>query len=147
MTSDAVTLRDLVEVLNDGTKFYQEAAARVALPQFQQIFRQMARTKAALADDFKTLIVASGESAPEGGTFRGAILKAYAEIAAKLSSTPNAEYVAQLEDCEDRIVSEFRAAAVSANDAAVQALIEKHMPKVLQDHEQMRALKAAMRPT
>ena len=147
MTSDTATLTDLVEVLNDGTKFYEEAAARVALPQFRQIFRQMAKTKAALADDFKALLVASGESAPEGGTFRGAILKVYAEIAAKLSSAPNAEYVGQLEDCEDRIVREFRAAVNSSNDAVVRALIEKHMPKVLQDHEQMRALKAAMRPT
>ncbi|MEO8957447.1 MAG: PA2169 family four-helix-bundle protein [Rudaea sp.] len=107
MTSDTAILKDLVEVLNDGTKFYEVAAAAVALPQFRQIFRQMAKTKAALADDFKALIVASGESTPEAGTFRRAILKAYAEIAAKLSSTSNAEYVGRLEDCEDHIVREF----------------------------------------
>lgn len=147
MNTDTAMLKDLVEVLNDGKLFYEEAAAKVELPQFKQIFSQMARTKAAIASDFKIKIVASGESAPEGGTFSGALRKAYAEIAAKLSNTPNAEYVGQLEDCEDRIVSEFRTVANTSDDAELRALAQKHMPEVLRDHEQMRALKQAMQPT
>lgn len=146
MTTDTATLKDLVEVLNDGKNFYEAAASGVELPQFKQIFAQMARTKAAMANDFKTMIVVSGETAPEGGSISGALRKTWAEIAAKLSSTPNAEYVGQLEDFEDRIVREFRSAVSTSDDAKVRALAEKHMPDVMRDHEQMRALKHAMNP-
>jgi uncharacterized protein (TIGR02284 family) len=146
MHTDTATLKDLVEVLNDGKSFYEAAASGVELPQFKQIFSQMARTKAAMADDFKTMIVVSGESAPQGGSLGGTLRKAWAEVAAKLSNTPNAEYVGQLEDFEDRIVREFRSAVNTTDDAQVRALAEKHMPDVLRDHEQMRALKHAMNP-
>jgi uncharacterized protein (TIGR02284 family) len=146
METDTATLKDLVEVLNDGKNFYEAAASGVELPQFKQIFSQMARTKAAMADDFKTMIVVSGESAPEGGSIGGSLRKAWAEVAAKLSNTPNAEYVGQLEDFEDRIVREFRSAVNSTDDAKVRALAEKHLPDVLRDHDQMRALKHAMNP-
>jgi uncharacterized protein (TIGR02284 family) len=146
MTTDTATLKDLVEVLNDGKSFYESAASAVELPQFKQIFRQMARTKAAMADDFKMMIVVSGENVPEGGSLGGTLRKTWAEIAAKLSSTPNAEYVGQLEDFEDRMVREFRSAVSTSEDADVRALAEKHLPDVLRDHEQMRALKQAMNP-
>src|SRR5450432_387544 len=59
MTTDTATLKDLVEVLNDGKNFYETAASGVELPQFKQIFSQMARTKAAMANDFKAMIVIS----------------------------------------------------------------------------------------
>src|SRR5664279_2824060 len=110
MHTDTATLKDLVEVLNDGKSFYEAAASGVELPQFKQIFSQMARTKAAMADDFKTMIVVSGETPPQGVSIGGSLRKAWAEVAAKLSNTPNAEYVGQLEDFEDRIVREFRSA-------------------------------------
>jgi uncharacterized protein (TIGR02284 family) len=99
-----------------------------------------------MANDFATMIVVSGESAPQGGSLGGTLRKTWAEIAARLSSTPNAEYVGQLEDFEDRIVREFRSAVSSSDDAKVRALAEKYMPDVLRDHEQMRALKHAMNP-
>jgi uncharacterized protein (TIGR02284 family) len=146
MVTDTVTLKDLVEVLNDGKNFYEAAANGVELPQFKQIFMQMARTKAAMANDFKAMFAGSGEDAPQCGSIGGTLRKTWAEIAAKLSSTPNAEYVGQLEDFEDRIVREFRSAVSSSDDIQVRTLAQKHMPDVLRDHDQMRALKHAMNP-
>jgi uncharacterized protein (TIGR02284 family) len=117
----------------------------VKAPVFRSLFRSMAKTKAAIAQDFNLQIMAAGEKAAVGGTLGGTLRKVYGELAAQLSKKPNAEYVAQLEEFEDRIVAEFRTAAAAASDPTVRAVIEKHLPDVLRDHEQMRKLKSAMK--
>jgi uncharacterized protein (TIGR02284 family) len=144
--TDTATLKELVEVLNDGEKFYREASVKVKQPDLRQLFSRMARTKAAIASDLKTRIVMTGNSAPEGGSFSGSLRKAYGEVAANLSKTPNVKYVDQLEGFEDRIVEAFRTAVDKSDDAEVRALAEKYMPEVLRDHEKMSTLKHTMSP-
>jgi uncharacterized protein (TIGR02284 family) len=146
MHTDTATLKELVEVLNDGEKFYKEASAKVKHPDLRQLFLRMARTKAAIAGDLKSKIVSTGSSAPQGGSFSGPLRKAYGEVAVSLSKTPNAKYVDQLEGFEDRIVEAFRAALDKSDDAQVRALAEKYMPEVLRDHEKMSALKHTISP-
>jgi uncharacterized protein (TIGR02284 family) len=145
MKHDTYTLKQLVEVLNDSKKFYEEASAKVDQPELQQLFTRMARTKGAIASDLKTQITASGKKAPEGGSAGGMLLKAYGEIRAKLSSAPDREYISQLEDFEDRIVDAFRDAAAESDDAGVRDLATKYMPEVMRDHSQMSALKQQMK--
>jgi uncharacterized protein (TIGR02284 family) len=105
----------------------------------------MARTKGAIASDLKTQIAASGKKPPEGGTAGGTLKKAFGEFRAKLSSTPDREYIAQLEDFEDRIVDAFRDAAAESDDSGVRELATKYMPEVMRDHSQMSALKQQMK--
>ena len=38
-------LKDLIELLNDGEKFYSEAADRVKIPAYANLFRRMARPR------------------------------------------------------------------------------------------------------
>src|SRR5438270_5872203 len=54
MKTDTSTLKDLVEVLNDGKKFYEEASSKVDRPELKQLFDRMAHTKAAIAGDLQT---------------------------------------------------------------------------------------------
>jgi uncharacterized protein (TIGR02284 family) len=146
MNTDTATLKDLVEVLSDGKKFYEEASTKVKQPDLKQLFSRMARTKAAIANDLKTNISMTGKSVPESGSLSGSLRRAYGEIAAHLSKTRNAKYVDQLEDFEDRIVDAFRTAVDKSDDADVRALAEKYMPEILRDHQQMSTLKHAMSP-
>lgn len=141
---DTATLKELVEVLDDGKKFYEDASTKVDRADLRQLFNRMAQTKGVIASDLKTQIVASGKSAPEHGTIGGSLRKAYGEICAKLSKTPSKEYVDQLEGFEDRIVAAFREAAGKSDDAQVRALAQKYMPEVLRDHKEMSALKHQM---
>ncbi|TLY51896.1 MAG: PA2169 family four-helix-bundle protein [Gammaproteobacteria bacterium] len=145
MHTDTATLKDLVEVLNDGKKFYEEASHKVKRPELAQLFSRMATTKSAIADDLAGKIKSSGENAPKGGSFSGTLHKAYSDVRAKLSSSPDGEYVAQLEDFEDRIVHAFRDAAGSSKDADVRALANRYLPDVLRDHGEMSNLKQQMR--
>jgi len=141
MKPDTSTLKDLVEVLNDGKTFYEEASAKVTRPELGQLFARMASTKAAIVNDLQSKIMQRGEHAPEGSSISGSLLKAWGELRAKMSNTPNVEYISQLEDFEDRIVAAFKHAADKSDDPAVREIAARHLPQVLRDHNEMRSLK------
>ena len=68
MKPDTSTLKDLVEVLNDGKIFYEEAAAKINRPELRDLFRRMAGTKAAIVSDLQSKIVQRGVDAPGSDT-------------------------------------------------------------------------------
>lgn len=139
-TTDTSTLNDLIQVLNDGKSFYEEAAPKVRAD-LATVFQRMARTKAAIVNDLQAAVASAGEKPAQSGTFAGSVRKLYADVRTSLSSDSDAEYVAQLEEFEDRILAEFRAAVEKSDDANVRAIAQRHLPNVTRDHDDMRALK------
>ena len=143
MKMDNATLNDLIEVLEDGKKFYEEAAMKVTRPDLRTLFSRMAATKGAIVNDLKTAVVARGDEPATEGSFAGSIRKAYSEIRAKLSTDKNHAYVAELEQFEDRILHAVQHAAQDSKDAGVRTIAQRYMPEVSRDHAQMRDLKHA----
>ncbi|HEX3895268.1 MAG TPA: PA2169 family four-helix-bundle protein [Rudaea sp.] len=146
MTNDTATLNHLIEVLNDGKKFYEEASAHVQRPDLKTLFAQMATTKGAIASDLKTAVSAKDPGktpSDDDGTFVGSIRKAYSEIRTKLSTDKNYAYIAELESFEDRIVAAFRDAAEKSDDMGIRTIAQRYLPQVLRDHAQMRDMKHA----
>jgi uncharacterized protein (TIGR02284 family) len=143
MSTDTATLNDMIEVLNDGKKFYQEASGEVDRSDLKTLFNRMARTKEAIANDLRTAVVANGVKPAEGGSFAGSLRKAYAEARTKLSTDKDYQYVAQLEQFEDRILSAFKNAASNSDDQGVRTIAHRYMPEVTRDHNEMRTLKHA----
>ena len=139
-TTDTSTLNDLIQVLNDGKSFYEEAAPKVRAD-LGTVFQRMARTKAAIVSDLQGAVKSAGEKPAESGTFAGSVRKLYADVRTSLASKPDAEYVIQLEEFEDRILAEFRSAVEKSDDASVRAIAARHRPNVTRDHDDMRALK------
>ncbi|MDR3389136.1 MAG: PA2169 family four-helix-bundle protein [Rudaea sp.] len=143
MSKDTATLNDMIEVLNDGKKFYEEAATQIRRADLKALFSRMARTKDSIASDLRTAVVASGAKPAEGGSFAGALRTAYAEIATKLSSDKDYTYIAQLEEFEDRILHAFQNAQSKSEDEGVRTIAQRYMPEVIRDHNEMRGLKQA----
>jgi uncharacterized protein (TIGR02284 family) len=143
MHTDTATLNDMIEVLNDGKKFYEQASGEVKRPDLKLLFGRMARTKAAIASDLRTAVVADGAKPAEGGSFTGSLRQAYAEARTKLSSDKDYEYVSQLEQFEDRILHAFKDAALKSDDQGVRTIADRYMPEVTRDHNEMRTLKQA----
>lgn len=141
--TDTSTLNDLIDVLEDGRNFYADAATKVERADLKALFERMARTKTAMVNDLKNKVVFSGKE-PSDGSFAGSVRKAYADMKASLVSDTQAEYVAQLEEFEDRILDEFRDAIENTDDPEVRAIAAKYMPEVRRDHDEMKALKDAM---
>jgi uncharacterized protein (TIGR02284 family) len=143
MSTDTATLNDMIQVLNDGKKFYEEAVGHVKRTDLKALFSRMARTKGAIASDLRTAVVANGGKPSEGGTFAGALRKAYAEVATKLSTDKDYTYIAQLEEFEDRILHAFKDAQMKSDDEGVRTIAARYMPEVQRDHNEMRGLKHA----
>jgi uncharacterized protein (TIGR02284 family) len=141
--TDTSTLNELIDVLEDGRNFYADAATKVERADLRALFERMARVKASILGDLRNKVVFNGEE-PSEGSFAGTVRKAYAELKASLVSDSQAEYVAQLEEFEDRILDEFRAAIQDTDDPEVRAIAGKYMPEVMRDHDEMKALKDAM---
>lgn len=141
--NDTATLNDLIEVLNDGKTFYKEASEKVDREDLKKLFSRMALHKAAIAADLQGKVARQGESVADGGSFFGAILKAYSELRTSLASDTGHAYVASLEDFEDRILHGFRDAVEKSDDPQVREIAQRHMAQVTQDHNEMRDLKKA----
>ncbi len=137
---ESVTLNDLMEVLNDGRAFYEEAARDVHAD-LAAVFRRMAQTKAAIASDLSGQLVSRGDDAASGGTFSGTLRKLYAEVRTLFASDEDAAYIEQLEEFEDRILASFRKAVEETDDAGVREIAQRHLPQVTRDHNDMRAMK------
>jgi len=141
MTDTTSKLKDLIELLNDGEKFYTEAATKVKVPAYANLFQRMARIKAAIAADLSTQVGSHGEAAPTGGTMFGSLRQLYADIRASMTKDPEAVYVAQLEETEDRILQGFRDELTNNADAEIRRIAERHYPEVKRAHDEMRDLK------
>lgn len=142
MTQDITKLNDLIQVLVDGQKFYEEAAPEVR-PDLRQLFTRMATTKAGIVTDLQRHVAAAGKQPEKDGSVTGSFLKFYADIRTSISADQNNEYVIQLESFEDRILEAFRDAAANSDDMEVRAIAQRHLAQVSKDHDDMRALKRA----
>lgn len=141
MDVETASLNDIIGVLDDGRDFYEDAAQRIEHTDTRELFQRMAQTKQAIVDDLSARVADRGERPTDHGTLRGSVRRAYAELRVLLSSDPEAEYIAQLEAFEDRIVHAFQDVIFDSDDADVRAIVLKHMPAVARDHTDMAALK------
>ena len=139
--STTSNLKDLVELLNDGEKFYDEAATKVKTAAYADLFRRMARQKQAIASDLSTRLAAHGETAPQGGTMLGSLRKFYTDMRASMTKDNEAVYVAQLEQTEDRILEAFRDDLTQSEDMELRRIAERHYPDLKRTHDEMRDLK------
>lgn len=143
MSQTTDQLNDLLGVLADGVKFYEDAARVIDGPH-QALFQRMATTKRAIIADLRAEIAYHGE-APVNGTLAGSLRQAYTDLAARISSKPDAKYVAQLEEAEDRILRAFTDALTTSERAEVRQVAQNYLPDIRRMHDEMRTLKARLR--
>lgn len=141
MSKTTTDLNELIEVLNDGVKFYDDAAAATRNPTYRDLFQRMASTKRSIATDLKSEVSLHGEKPADGGTVGGALRKAYTDIAAKMSSDPDEKYIVQLEEQEDTILESFQDALTRSERAEVRQIAQNYLPDVRRMHDEMLALK------
>lgn len=141
MTRTTTNLNELIQVLNDGIAFYDDAAKNTDNAGYRALFMRMAASKRAIVTDLGQHVARLGETPTEGGTVMGTLRKGYADLRASMSRDPDARYIAQLEESEDRILEAFRDALAVSEDAALRAIAQQHLPQVRAMHDQMRALK------
>jgi uncharacterized protein (TIGR02284 family) len=145
MTQTTTSLNELIEVLNDGVKFYDDAAGTTKNSTYQQLFQRMATTKRSIAADLKAEVAHHGDKPADSGTVTGSLRQAYTDLRAKLSDNPDAQYIGQLEESEDRILHAFQDALTTSEHAQVRQIAQNYLPDVRRMHDEMRTLKAQVK--
>ena len=141
MSDNNDTLRELIQIANDGAQFYADAADQVTNPRLVELFRRMGSHKRVLAAALASKLQAGGAQIPESGTLAGSLRRVYTELRTSLSSNEEAIYVAQLEETEDRLLHHFEDALAQCKDVALRSTLQIHMPKVRACHDEMRSWK------
>ena len=138
------SLNDLIEIARDGGDFYAEAAGKVEDSELSTLFGQMATHKRDIVAGLSADVAATGGEPAEHGTTVGTMAQAYTNVRAALGDT-NFEYVSQLEQAEDRLMTAFKDTINDSDTpAAAKASAEKYMPRVVECHNIMRSRKQAM---
>ncbi len=141
MSKTTANLNDLIEVLNDGITFYDDAASSTGNSAYRQLFLRMATSKRAIVNDLKVHVSQHGEQPADGGTIAGALRKTYADVRARMSSDPDAQYIDHLEETEDRILQAFQDGLTTSENAEVRQIAQQYLPDVRRMHHEMRSLK------
>ena len=141
MTEVSSSLAELVGSLKDGIAFYRDAAGKVSDPELSEFFQRMGKLKEAIAADLNAEIELEGDDPREKGSLLGGLRQMYADTLARLGDDTAREYVAQLEDHEDRMLARFREAALANPSSRVRELALVHFPEIEKMHAQMRRLK------
>jgi uncharacterized protein (TIGR02284 family) len=142
MSKVSSSLAELVELLNDGIGFYQDAAAKVSDPALSELMLKMSHLKKAIAADLNAEIAIEGDSPREHGSWFGSMRKTYADLRARFGETDDVrELIARLEAHEDQLMSAFREATLADASARVRDLALNYFPEIEAMHARMRDLK------
>jgi uncharacterized protein (TIGR02284 family) len=145
MNKTTSSLNELIEVLNDGVKFYEDAGRTTANATYQALFQRLASTKRAIAADLRAEVELHGERAADSGTIVGSLRQSYTDLRARLSENPDAKYIGELEEAEDRILRAFQDALTLSDRSEVRQIAQNYLPDIKRMHDEMRQLKAQVK--
>lgn len=138
MTNPKATLKDLIQMANDGADFYADAAKEVKMPQVRDLFGRMSGHKRSLSATLSRRLENMGDKAPESGTIAGTLRKAYADVRATFSSNEDKVYVGQLEETEDKMLHHFEDALNDPDNASIHLDLAANIGQVRACHDEMR---------
>jgi uncharacterized protein (TIGR02284 family) len=142
MSQVSSSLTELVELLNDGISFYQDAAAKVSDPSLSQLMLKMSHLKQAIAADLNAEIALEGEAPREHGSWFGGMRRTYADLLARFGELDGEhELIARLEEHEDQLLAAFREATQADSSPRVRDLAQNYFPEIEAMHARMRDLK------
>ena len=145
-SATSASLNDLIEVLNDGVKFYDDAAMTTKNSHYKGLFQRMADGKRRIASALKSQVTLHGDKPADSGTVAGALRQTYTDLAAKWSDHPETKFIAQLEQSEDRILHAFEDALSESKQPEVREIAQSFLPDLRRMHDEMRDLKHQLKP-
>jgi len=141
MSQKTSSLSELVNVLDDGIAFYDEALLRITNPIYTDVFERMRDLKTGIAADINKEIILEAEPAQKDGTMIGSIRLNYADAVANLADHPRHSFVEQLVAQEERVLETFLSASSSDPSERVRELAGLYLPKVQNMYKEISKLK------
>jgi uncharacterized protein (TIGR02284 family) len=150
MDRSTEVMHELMQVLRDAERFYLDASIKARIAENRSVFREMAAVQRALIDDLAQQVNERSQQPQRlfgallgSGTLLGSSRKIYADVLAGMSQNPDAVYVSQLEQVENRLLERYQSSLDGASSDGVREIFERHLIAVRAAHERMQELKLA----
>jgi uncharacterized protein (TIGR02284 family) len=111
MATPLTTLNKLIEILKDGQKGFQAAAADVDNSELKTLFSQYSLQRSTFAGELQALAQSLGESdPPDSGSVAAALHRGWMDIKAAIASKDEHAILAECERGEDFAVAAYKEA-------------------------------------
>ena len=146
INEDAIdTLNDLLEVCRDGEYGFRECAAHTKASDLKAVLDQRADDCRLAGNDLMTLIRQLGGECEEGGTAMGAIHRGWVAAKGSIAGYSDLDMLNECERGEDVALAHYRKALVRNLPEAAHALVKQQASGVQRNHDQIKALRDALK--
>lgn len=139
------TLNDLLESSRDGEYGFTAVAEHVKAQDIKTLLLRHADECRGAAAELQTHIRQLGGKADEGGTASGALHRGWVAIRATLSTYTDHAMLDEAERGEDAALARYRKALKQNLPATVRALVERQAQGAQRNHDQIKALRDALK--
>jgi len=135
------TLNDLIETSKDGEDGFRTCADDAKDPQLKKFFHERAQRCAAAVTELQDLVRAYGGNPETSGGLGAAAHRRWIDIKSLITGQDDKAVLAECERGEDFAITSYRRALERNLPGEVRGVIERQYQGVLQNHDQVRALR------
>lgn len=135
------TLNDLIETSRDGEEGFRTCAEDASDPQLKTFFSNRAQTCAAAVIELQDMVRAYGGDPEKSGSLGGAVHRRWLDIKSLLTGKDDQSVLKECERGEDVAVASYRRALEKNLPVEVHGIVERQYQGVLQNHDQVKALR------
>lgn len=135
------TLKDLLQVLEDGYEGFRNAAEGVTDPELKGLFSKYSGQRAQMAEEL--LRFSPGKREEKKPTIAGALHRGWIDLKAALTSGDDHAILAECERGEDHAVEVYKEALAQDLPSDVSAAVGSQYAQVLEAHDKVRELRDA----
>lgn len=132
--NDIETLRELIQILNDGVDFYRAAVEKAELPEHKIIFRRVVRARVAALSYLQPYMVREEGSPELGHTFGSVLHKMYPDILYGLNTDRDKTLIQQLEVVEDETLKSMQKALRNIESPMLKSILLDLYPRLNRCH-------------
>ena len=145
-SSPQTTLKNLVQILNDGKEGFKQSAENVKDSQLKEIFALYSLQRSKFAGQLESELLALGEEDPqnEGTTLSGKLHRTWIDIKSAITKNDDHAVLAEAERGEDAAKAAYKDALEQENlPAPVREILTAQQMEVQAAHDQVKALRDA----
>ena len=139
-------LNDLVETCHDGEYGFKTCLERTKAPQLISVFQERMRAYANMAAELSSEVVRLGGTPEGGGTVSGAAHRGWVTVRSMLAGDSDLAILEECERGEDMALARYRKALKQALPVDIQAMVERQMGAIQQNHDRIKALRDEEKP-
>jgi len=141
------TLNDLIETSRDGEYGFRTSAEHAQSSELKTLLTRHAEECRSAAQELMALVRQLGGKAEESGSVSGALHRGWVSVRSALSGHTDQATLDECERGEDVAVASYRKALKQELPAAIRSVVERQAQGAQRNHDQIKALRDAMKTT